>query len=412
MLLLVLGLVQFTNIVDFMIMMPLGPMLMAQFHITPKEFAAVVSAYTISAGTSGFISAFFMDRYDRKQVLQVVFLGFVLGTLACGLAPSYALLLAARILTGLFGGLLGGQVMAIISDAFPIERRGSAMGIAMMAFSVGSVVGVPLGLYLAGHQSWHVPFISLAGLGAVVWGMILAFVPKINAHLDPTITRKRFEFLTQIFQNREQQKALLLMATMMFGQFVIVPFLASFYIFNLGFTHDNLPYMYICGGLASVVVGPLVGRLADRFGKRKLFMVFSVAMIVPLLIISNLHDVPVWVAIICSTLFFITVSGRGIPAMTIITGTVKPAQRGSFMSINTSVQHAGSGLASMLAGLVIAQSGGPTSPLENFPLVGMLAAGFALLSLAIGASIKFQERETPPIVTANTPSQVTAPQLD
>ncbi|WP_375438196.1 MFS transporter [uncultured Hymenobacter sp.] len=133
-LLALLAAVQFTNILDFVIMMPLGPQLMPALGIVPRQFGLVISAYTFSAGATGLAAAF-LDRFNRKTALLALYLGFGLGTVACALAPTYHWLVAARALTGAFGGVLGSLVLAIVGDAVPESRRGQAIGLGSPLFS-------------------------------------------------------------------------------------------------------------------------------------------------------------------------------------------------------------------------------------------------------------------------------------
>ena len=405
-LIIVLALVQFTNVLDFIIMMPLGPVLLKRFNIVTSQFSLLVSAYTITAGISGFISAFFADKFDRKHFLTVAFAGFTVGTFACGLAPSYEMLLAARILTGMFGGLLTAVVLSILSDTVPLARRGAAMGILTAAFSVASVVGVPFGLWLADAIDWHTPFFMLGGIGLVTQFLIYKIVPPVKSHLtdDKKVKHHPLQVLIAVGRQPNQLRALLLMSLMMMGQFAIVPFLATFFVNNLNFTSINLQMMYVLGGLASMFTGPAVGRLADRIGKKKVFTVFSIAMLAPIIATTNLTSAVTLAVVLCiSTLFFIFSSGRNVPAMTMITGTVLPAQRGSFMSINGAVQNMSTGLGSLIAGWIIVQHGGSEQPLERMEIAGLFAAVVSLMALFVGRGLRFVEPEKTNIIPQPSP---------
>lgn len=386
-LLFILALVQFANIIDFMIMMPLAPQLMRVFAITPANFSFLVASYAISAGISGFISAFFVDKIDRKTVLLVVFIGFTVGTLACALAPTFALLMAARILTGIFGGMLGSTVLSIIGDTIPTERRGTAMGIVMAAFSVASVVGVPLGLFLANTYSWHAPFMFLVIISIFIIVLIILYVPSMRIHIaakDKNVSP--YAILKQVTNDPNQLRALAFMFFLMLGQFTVIVFLSKYMVANVGFTENQLTYIYLIGGIASLATAPISGKLSDKYGKIKVFTVFCIITIVPIYIITHLSVVPVALALCFNTLFFIGLTGRSIPASTLATTVVQPKNRGGFMSINACVQQLGSGISSFLAGIIVTTSA--TGQLQNYELVGYIAIVSSLISLYLAQKIK------------------------
>lgn len=386
-LLLTLAAVQFTHIMDFMILMPLGPQLMRLFQITPQQFGLLVSAYTFSAGILGFLSAFVIDRFDRRQVLLFLYTGFVLGTLACALAPSYLWLLAARILTGAFGGVLSAVVMAVVGDAIPMARRGRAMGIVTAAFSAASVFGVPLGLYLATRLSWHAPFFFLVLAGVGVWGLILHYVPRLQSHVHQDASQRPgpLQILRNAVAMPAQRLALLLTLLMMLGQFSIIPFISPYMVANVGFSESQLTYIYLLGGGLTLFTGPWIGRLADRYGKTRMLMLFLLVSTLPQLLVTHLPPVPLFVALMVTTSFFVVSGGRIIPAMALITGAVSPQQRGSFMSIQSSVQQVSAGLASFVAGMLIVAQPGPdgSQHLLNYPLIGYLAVITSLLCMVV-----------------------------
>lgn len=386
-LLLTLAAIQFNHIVDFMIMMPLGPQLMRILAISPKEFSLLVSSYTFSAGTIGFAGAFFLDRFERKRSLQIIFAGFLLGTLACAFAPDYHLLLCARILTGGFGGLLGSLILSIVGDAIPLERRSSAMGIVMTAFSIASVAGVPAGLFLATRFSWHVPFLCIVGTGLFVQFAIAKWVPvmKAHVHLQPE-KRNILRPFQMVAASSDQQKALLLQFCMMLGHFSLIPFLSPYMVANVGFGENELPLIYLLGGAVSIISLPLIGRLADQYGRYRVLTYGICLSAIPQFLITNMPAVPVWMALLVTTIFFITTGGRTIPASTIITATVNPQQRGSFMSLNVAVQQLSSGLAAYMAGLIIYKD--RAGYLHHYNTVGYIAIAFSLIGLFVARKIK------------------------
>jgi predicted MFS family arabinose efflux permease len=383
----VLAAAQFTHIVDFMIMMPLGPQLMRIFKISPQQFSLIVASYTFSAGIFGFLGAFIIDRFDRKTAFIFAYIGFTLGTLACGLATSYQFLLAARILAGAFGGILGALVLSIISDIIPAERRASAMGIVMTAFSAASVLGVPIGLWLANLYTWNAPFLFLAAFTTIIIASIFKIIPSLTAHLQSKANRpKPMEVITNITNDKNALRALLMMSLLIFGQFSIIPFLSPYMVYNVGFKESQLPFIYLCGGIGTIFTMPLIGRLADKYGRLKIFGYAIFLSAIPVLTITNLGSIPVYFALILTTLFMILVGGRIVPATTMVTSTVHPQNRGSFMSINSSIQQLSSGTAAFFAGLVIVKNA--DGSLQHYNWIGFFAVAAGFFSLYVAQKLR------------------------
>lgn len=377
-LIIILASINFTHIMDFMVMMPLGAYLMPLFKISPQQFSLLVSAYTFAASIVGFSAAFFVDKFDRKKVLLTGYTGFVVGTFLCALAPSYELLLTARIIAGGFGGLIGAQVFAIIGDVIPFERRGRAMGMLMGAFSFAAAIGVPSGLFLAKTFSWRAPFWAVGGLGLVIIPLVMRIVPRMDGHIQTNAPRSNpLRALTAIAQNPNQQRALLLMFTMMIAHFVAIPFIAPYLEFNVGFTKDNVTLMYFIGGSITLITSPIVGRLVDKYGTRALFTVLVLVNTIPVFLLTNMPRIPFYYVLIVTAFFFIFSGGRAIPLQTIMTSVVSPEQRGSFMSINTSLQQLASGLAALIAGFIVAQ------PIENGALQHYNYVGYISIFMSI-----------------------------
>lgn len=389
-LLLTLASINFTNIMDFMIMMPLGPQLMRIFEITPQQFGLVVSAYTLSAGVSGFFAAFIVDRFDRKRFLQVLYLGFLLGTLGCALAPTYDWLLVARIFTGLFGGVLGALVLSIVGDVIPFERRGQAMGMIMAAFSVASVFGVPFGLFIASHFSWHAPFLFLVICGLPVTYFVWRYVPSLTSHIHEKESRPHpVKILASIAADVNQRRAIFLMMVLMFGHFSIIPFLSPYLVSNVGFEEAQLAYVYAVGGALTIFSSPLIGKWSDKVGKLKVFSVFVLLCTIPIYLITNAGPMALWIALTISGFFFVFSGGRFIPAQAMVTATVSPESRGSFMSISSSLQQVCAGAASYIAGLIVVKQ--PNGVLENYEYVGYISIGATLLCLFLAQRLRNQD---------------------
>jgi len=387
-LLFVLACLNFTHIMDFMILMPLGPQLMRYFNISPQQFSLLVSTYSFSASVSGFCVAFIADRFPRKHLIISAYTGFVVGTLACAMAPSFGLLMAARTVAGLFGGVLGAQVMAAVSDTFVYERRARAMGVVMTAFSVASVVGVPTGLYLASVWSWHAPFWVVGGLGILVIGLIYWFIPRLDDHLKDRSqnAHKPFEVLTNILENPNQLRALWLTTTIMLGHFSIIPFISPYLVANVGFSEQNIFLIYAVGGALTLFTAPQVGKLADQRGKYPVFVAFALLSMIPMWLITNMNINSLTLILIAAGLFFVFSNGRLIPTQAMTASVVLPQQRGGFLAINTSLQLLMQSLSVYLAGLIIQrQSDGK---LLHYDWVGYGAMGFIFISIFIARTLK------------------------
>jgi len=386
-LLLVLAAVQFTHIVDFMIIMPLGPTYLREMRLQPEEFGRVVGAYNVSAGIMSLLAARFLDRFGRKPVLLVLYAGFTAGTLLCAVAPDYPLLLAARTVAGAFGGVVAAVVMAIVGDAFPDARRGTATGIIMSAFSVASIAGVPLGLYLAEELGWNAPFTVLAGLSALVLLIAAGVLPPLRGHLGqvhaaPTST-------WAVLTDPDHLRAFGLTVALVLSTFTLVPHLATYLVVNAGLAQPELKFMYLCGGLATLVTLTFFGRLADRLGKLRVFRALALFTLIPILLITNLPaGLPLAAVLALTTIFMISTSGRMVPAMALITASSAPRYRGSFMSLNTAVQHVASGLGAYLAGTLLTQPDGEQGPLVGYPLVGVISCLATVTSVVLAGHLR------------------------
>ncbi|MBA3773289.1 MAG: MFS transporter [Ramlibacter sp.] len=352
-LLLTLAGIQFTHILDFMIMMPLGPQFTALFGISDAQFGLLVSAYTLAAGASGLAASTYIDRFGRKKLLLVLYGLFAVATLACGLAPGYYFLMAARIAAGLFGGILSALCQTIVADVVPFERRGRAMGIVMTSFSVSTVAGVPLGLFLAAHFSWHAPFLGIAAICAVLVVFAAATMPVLKGHVDGRLPA--LGGIGQVLADPNHRMAFLFTALMMFTGFTVIPYLTIYLQSNVGLSAAQIPYIYLCGGVATLFSARLIGRLTDRWGKVRTFRLMALAVIPPMTLMTLLGRMPMWLLLVISTLFFICMSGRMIPGMAIVTSTARPQLRGTFMTLNSSVQSAAMGVAAYVGGQLISR---------------------------------------------------------
>jgi MFS transporter, DHA1 family, inner membrane transport protein len=387
-LLLLLAAVQFTHILDFMVIMPLGQQLMRELAIGPGQFSHLVASYTISAGVVGLLTAPFMDRFDRRKVLLIAYAGFFIGTLACGLSHTAGMLLAARAICGAFGGVSGATIMAIVGDIVPPQRRASGMGVIMTAFAAAAAFGVPLGLYLAQKFRWEMPFFLVAGMGVVVWLLIYVTLPPIRAHLDDTPAH-HFKAFFELLRDANAGRALLFMSALVMGHFAIIPLLAPYLVTNVGLPEKELFLIYFVGGVCSAFTAPLCGRLADRYGRLRIFAILICIACVVTLWIANSGPLPVWAVLVSAGLFFTFASGRFIPAQAILSLAVPSQRRGSFMSLTSCTRDLTSGITSSLGGWIVTKS--PTGQLVNFDKLGWLAVGVSLISLWLASRVHVKD---------------------
>ena len=364
----VLAFLQFTIILDFMTLSTLGAVLMPALKITPAQFGSVVSAYAFSAGVSGLLAAGFADRFDRKKLLLFFYSGFVIGTLLCGLANSFQLLLAARMFTGVFAGVIGSISFAIVTDLFPLEMRGRVMGVIQTAFSASQVMGIPLGLYFSDHWGWNAPFLMIVSVSVAIGALIFLKLQPIDEHLRAKVDKNPFHHLVDTISRPAYLRGFMATALLATGGFMLMPFGSAFSVNNLGIDYGDLPLVYMVTGLVSIAAGPYIGKLADTYGKMRLFTIGTVFSMTIILFYTHLGRTPLFEVIAINVAMFASISARIISSSALISGIPDPQHRGSFMSVNSSMQQISGGLASALAGLIVAQR--EDGYIENFEKLG------------------------------------------
>ncbi|MDR3635041.1 MAG: MFS transporter [Isosphaeraceae bacterium] len=385
--LLVLAAVQFTSIVDFMVIMPLGPQLMRTLSINPARFGMLVSSYTFAACVAGLLASPVVDRFGRKAAFLTLYSGFLVGTLFCGLADGYSALLAARIVTGAFGGILGGMALTIIGDLVPEERRGAAIGSLTSAFALASVLGVPFGIYLGNRFDWHAPFLMLVALGSLVLLVALRVLPTLRDHVRGAHFRAHpLDELRATLTDPGHLRAFALVASLMLGGFLVIPYLAAYLVANVGISESTLTWLYVGGGTLTLVAAPIIGKLADRFGKLRLYRLVAPFAALMMLVATNLPRVSQAVAIGVAALLMAANAGRMVVAMAMVTGSVEPRRRGSFMSVNSSVQHFSTGLGAFLGGQIVVKAADQS--LLYFDRVGYLAVAATAVSLVLAGRLR------------------------
>ena len=374
-----LAFVQFTIILDFVIMSPLGAILMPALDITAAQFGIAVSAYAFSAGISGVLAAGFADRFDRKRILLFFYTGFAVGTALCALAPNFHLLLLGRIVTGLFGGVVGSVVLAIITDLFPLHLRGRVMGFVQTAFAASQVLGIPVGLFLANRWNWHIAFGAIVVMAVAVIVAVLFLMRPVNEHLRLKQEKNAFAHLIATVSEPTYTLAFAVTTLLATGGYMLMPFGSAYTVHNLGIDIEHLPTIYLVSGLFSIVTGPLVGRATGAFGNFPTFMFGTVMSIVMVLIYTHLGQVGLALVILVNVLMFVGIFSRMIPSQALISAIPAARQRGSFSAIGASLQQLSGGLGSVFAAVIIAENA--DGSLQHFDRLGYVVVGTSLVAL-------------------------------
>jgi predicted MFS family arabinose efflux permease len=373
----ILSFLQFTIILDFMIISPLGAILLRELHIPTAKFGLVVSVYAFSGAISGILAAGFADRFDRKKMLMFFYVGFIAGTLLCGIAPTYHFLLMARVVTGVFGGVVGSIALAIIADLFPLAMRGRVMGFVQTSFAASQVLGLPVGFYLATHLGWHAPFLLIVALGAVAGVVMAVKLQPIVGHLALQRDGNPFVHLFRTVSQRRYMIAFATTTLLATGGFMLMPFGSTFTLNNLGISPDSLSMIYFLTGVCTLVTGPLVGRLSDRLGKYRLFCLGSALTVAMVLVYTHLGRTGLPLVIVINVLLFIGVTSRMISASALMSAVPAPASRGSFMAVNASLQQAAGGVGAAVAGLIVVQT--PGGALAHYDVLGYVVCAAMLV---------------------------------
>lgn len=375
----------FTNLMDFVIMMPLGPQLMRAFSIGPYEFGILVSSYTFAASLTGLLGIVLLDRFDRKKSLLFIYSGFLLGTLLCALAPTVIMLGVGRVVAGMFGGMMSAVILSMIGDAVPPERRGRAMGVIMASFSAATIAGVPAGLYLAGKFNWKAPFFLLSGMGIFLLALGFFALPSFRAHLDQDFGHAGRRFVSIILKP-DHIRAYAMILFLIISGFSVVPYIAPYLVSNTGFPEKSLALMYFIGGACTILSSRMIGKAADKYGKYPVFRWITLLATIPILAITNLPSAHIVVVLGVTTLFMIFVSGRFVPGMALITTAAEARDRGAYMSMITSVQNLGSGLASFVSGIILTKQA--SGRLLHYDWIGVISTAAAMIAILLAERIR------------------------
>jgi predicted MFS family arabinose efflux permease len=375
----ILALTQFSVVLDFMVMSPLGDLIMKNMKITPNEFGLVVSCYAFSAGISGFFTASIADKFDRKKLLLIFYAGFILGTLLCGLATSYWLLVSARIVTGIFGGVISSISLAIVADIFEINQRGRVMGFLQMGFGMSQILGIPISLFLATTWNWQAPFYLIVGLATIIFIIGFFVLKPVVGHLE--LQRDNpIKHMWQTISNRDYRIGFLATAFMSLGGYLMMPWGSSFSVNNVGISQKDLPLMFMIIGISTFTVMPIIGKLSDKFNKYSIFVGSSILMVISVVIYTHLGQVSFAVLVIVNMVMMAGIMARMIPSQALTTAVPALKDRGAFMSINSSLQQMAGGIAALVGGAIVQQKD-ENSPLERFDLLGYVVIAAILINI-------------------------------
>ena len=387
-----LALTQFTVVLDFMIVSPLGDMLMKSLNISPQQFGLIVSAYAFSAGISGLLTAGFADRFDRKKLFVFFYGGFIIGTLCCGFAKTYPMLVGARIITGLFGGVIGSISMAIVTDLFPVQQRGRVMGFLQMGFGASQVLGIPISLYLANNFGWEAPFLLVVVISCIIMLGIFTRLEPITAHLALQHDKSALLHLWHTVSKSNYRLGFGTTALLSIGGFMMMPFGSAYAINNLHVKQYQLPLLFIVAGISTLIIMPIVGKLSDKIDRFRIVGAATLLMCILIAIYTKLPPIPLVLVMLVNVFMMAGIMGRAVPAMAIITSVPDMADRGAFMSVNSSLQQIAGGIAAAFAGMIVVQKT-KYSPLEHYDLVGYTAIAISLLCLYLLGKVSKMVKE-------------------
>ncbi|HVF97069.1 MAG TPA: MFS transporter [Flavisolibacter sp.] len=363
----IVALMQFSIVLDFLIMAPLGNILIKDMRLSTAQFGTAVSVYAFSAGASGLLVAGFADRYPRKSLLLFAFTGFTAGTLLCGLVNSYPLLLLARTVAGIFGGSVFAMVGTVVADVFPFEQRGRVMGFVQLSFATCQVIGLPTGVFLSSLYGWHAPFFAITVLCVCIGLLIWKGLRPLNKPQEENAPPFRHLFNTA----KQTAYRLPYVTTLLISLpgYMFMPFAAQYLVGNIGISQEGLGTVYLVVGICSAVVLPFIGLLCDRLGKWQTFVCGSVLACCMMAIYVNFNLPPLWTVALLTAVMYTGLLGRNVPSTALMTAVPSATDRGAFMSINSAMQQIGGGVSSVAAGYILTRRG---EQVVHFETVGYI----------------------------------------
>ncbi len=368
--------IQFFNILDFVILLPLGPSLMRYFGIGPSEFSLLASSYSFSAAISGVIYSLIADKIDRKKFLVFLTTLFIVSTLFCAFAPSFLTLLFARSFAGFFAGVITPVIYAIIADLIPYQRRGKAVGTIMASFSMASILGIPIGLAIADMTNWRNTFYFICIGGSLALLFNLLYLPSVPVNGTKESVKENLLRLVRIAFKAKFFPSYLLMFLFTSSGFLLFPFLSPYGVKNVGILETDLKYIYLVGGLFTVITSRVAGSFTDTYGGLKTFIPGVLISVPFTYLYTSVEHISLFTLLIISTGFMVFINFRFVPVMTFITQTPSTQERGSFMGILLSVRSLATALATSFSGLFISEN--ELGKIINFDKMGILSIVLSL----------------------------------
>ncbi len=384
----------FTMVLDFMLLPAISAMVMPALDLSTSQFGYVVSAYSISAGTSALTFSTFADRFERKKLLLFIYTGFLIGILSSGLAQGFWMLIAARVFTGIFGGVIAAICYAMVSEIFSLQQRGRAMGSLHVAFALCQVLGLPAAVFIASHYQWQLAYFIILSAGLLFFVLSLLIIKPITGHLNEQA--KASSKLKSIVNTRSYWMVFANNVTLVTADVLFMTFASVFYVKNQLISEDDLAIVFGASGVATILLSPLIGKLADKTSHFKVFATGTGIAAIMVLTISQLHESGlVWV-VVCNTLLFTGMAGRMICSGALGLEIPKKSDRGSFMTFDSALQLICAGLAATAAGWIVFQN--EDGKMYNYPALSMIVV--LLMAITLFFTMKISR------IATSTPSEM------
>jgi predicted MFS family arabinose efflux permease len=363
----ILAALQFIFAIDYILVLPLGPKIMASLKIGTIEYGLLISVYTISAAIMGFLSSFFIDSYPRKNILIIALLLFMLGNVCFVLSNSFLWIICSRILTGAFGGILSSLVMIYLGDLFPKTKLGRNTSTIMISNAMAAILGIPVALFITETYSWQFPFAGMLLINALVLILCIIYIPNISAPIKKKARKKLWHFVN----NPKFLWPILFMSMLTFaGGATILPYLSTFVMTNLNFTNADVSFIFFCGGIAALLVNLFIGFFIDQYGRQNTFLLINFISIIPIILLTLSPFDDKVIVLFITTFFFGTSTARNVSGVAYLNSLMPHENRGRYVTINNSIQLMASSIATMVSGWLLYTE---NHLIVNFDLLGIIA---------------------------------------
>ncbi|MBT0570239.1 MFS transporter [Curvibacter sp. CHRR-16] len=370
-----LGFVQFAHLLDFMLMLPLAPLLMGAWGLQTRQYGVLLAAYGVAAAVSGVVATTYVHRFERKRLLLALLAVLALAQLVCASANSYAVLLVGRIAAGACAALVGALLQTLVGDLFAPQQRGRAVGVLLSGTSAATVLGVPLVLVLINYGDWRHAFAFTAGLSVLSIVLLQVAMPMVRVDKQRA-GAAGYAVLVHLLRNGAYRRVLAFMGLGAFATFVVIPYMPLYLTSNLQWPTEQLALVYVLGGAMAFATAQLAGRMADRWNKVHLYRTVALVSMVPIVLQTHLPASAWWVVLAVSTLFFSFAPSRAVPAMAIAVSAVAPPDRGAFMALNAAVQQLACGVAAYVGAQLVHMQAGVG--LQGYSTAGWVAIAVTL----------------------------------